>query len=342
MTKVAVVGAGLAGLYASYSAASHGAEVTLIEKSTIGTRHNCGEMFTETYTTAPEECKISRVEKFIVHIDGENIEFDFGELSPFVMTDKCFHERIMKNKCALAGVDIKEMTKSTKDMLVERKVIDASGVSNYIGNKGKAVDYEVFNKWCADLTPNTAFFIIRQDLMGYKWRFHKVHSINIGEGVYDKDFRCNLENPGENNIIFSGGGALPMPTMLEYVRNVELGHQFVSGIKVGNALGLVNPLLGGGEHLAVISGMLAGELVAKENEINYYRALNEIIGDEMHFGISMYEFLKKQEIESVKKILRSNLKPDTMLLNKTVRDAMRKWITIPEVKEQEVKDFVEG
>lgn len=339
--KIVVVGAGLAGLYAAYSAASHGANVELIERSTIGTRHNCGEMFTEIYNVAPQECKTNKIQKFIVEIDGEIINHDFGDLSPFVMTDKCTHEKIIKDKCLSLGVTISEKTKLTREDLSDKIVINATGVANYKGSIGKAVDYVMSNNNRTDLPIDSALFILRQDLMGYLWQFPKVDSINCGEGVYDYRFNCELYKPNKNRIVFSGGGILPMPTMKEYCSNVINGNILVDGVKVGNALGLVNPLLGGGEHLAVISGILAGELVAKDNEKYYYKALDEIIGDEMRFGISMYEFMKKQDMESVKSILKANFisKIDNTILNKTVRKAMKKWITLPDVKEDELKDF---
>ncbi len=339
MIKVAVIGAGLSGLYAAYSAASHGAEVELIEKSEIGTRHNCGEMFTEVYTTAPEECKIIRVSKFIIKIDGNIFNYEFGELSPFVMTDKCFHEKILRDKCLSLGVKIMERTKLTREHIVDKAVINATGASNYQGNMGKAVDYIVNNERFADVPPGSALFIVRDDLMGYSWAFPKVHSVNCGEGVYDYKFNCTFDRPDRNEILFSGGGILPMPTMQEYYSNVIVGNNITGGIRVGNALGLVNPVLGGGEHLAVLSGILAGELVAKGKEKYYYKALDEIIGDEMRFGISMYEFMKKQDMESVKKLLENNIGIDIKLFNKSIRKSMKKWINLPEVKEDELEKF---
>lgn len=340
--KVVVVGGGFAGLYAAYAAAYNGAEVSLYEKKKIGENHNCGELFTEIYTSAPEECKVNKIRYFDIILNGELTKIDFGELSPFVMTDKSIHDKVMKKKCEELGVVIYE----ENDLILEKYcfLIDASGVkgkSNYLGNMGKAVCYTVKGKIIND---DTAFFHIRNDLKGYSWNFPKGSTSNIGEGVYDYKYPAELLKPYPENIIYKGGGLLPMPTMSEFYNNVRTSYYYMyNSIKVGNAGGLVNPLLGGGEHLAVVSGLLAGCLVAQEKEREYPKALMEIIGDEMRFGISAYEFMLKQDMESVEKILASDLSKmiNNELINKTVRKAMGKWITLPIVNNEDLTNFIE-
>ena len=95
-------------MYAAHSAALSGAEVTLYEKGKIGTKRNCGELFTEIYTAAPKECTLNRIEFFDINIGGETfvVEVGDGNSSPFVMTDKCKHELIMKDKCLELGVKL--------------------------------------------------------------------------------------------------------------------------------------------------------------------------------------------------------------------------------------------
>ncbi len=349
MTRdIAVIGAGLAGLYAAWSAASHGADVELYEKGIIGTKHNCGEMFTEVYTSAPEECKLNRIEKFKVIIGEKTTDFDFGETSPFVMTDKHIHELILKKKCEDLGVIIKEKTKAL-DYIKGRKIIDATGASNYDLSVGKAVDYVckgmrkgILYKGIHLDDKKVAVFDIRDDLMGYKWFFPKGDDLsNIGEGVYDYKYRCELMSPLviPRDIVYKGGGILPMPTMNEFYYNMTNDK---TKIKVGNAAGLVNSFLGGGEHLAVISGILAGELVAKDMENKYYEALIEIIGDEMRLGISGYELLRKLDIDSVSKLLELKLMEQANYLNVNakLRKTIKKWISLPEVTNDDLTKFV--
>lgn len=353
MTRdIAIIGAGLAGLYAAWSAAVHGADVELYEKGTIGTKHSCGEMFTEIYTSVPEECKLNRIETFKVIIGEKITNFDFGETSPFIMTDKCKHELIMKKKCEDLSVIILEKTKAP-DYIKGRKVIDATGTANYELSMGKAVDYVCknmrTNTFYKDINLNdnkVAVFDIRDDLMGYKWFFPKGNDLsNVGEGVYDYKYRTELMKPEESNIIYKGGGLLPMPTMNEFYYNMTNSTTKCNKakIKVGNAAGLVNPSAGGGEHLAVISGILAGELVAKTKEDKYYEALIEIIGDEMRFGISGYEFMKKLDIESVSRLLELKLteQVDYINLNNRLRKTIKKWITLSEVTDNDLTKFVE-
>jgi flavin-dependent dehydrogenase len=132
-----------------------------------------------------------------------------------------------------------------------------------------------------------------------------------------------------------------MPTMSEFYR---LMTNNCGEIRVGNAAGLVNSLLGGGEHLAVISGILAGELVAKGKEDNYYQALMEIVSDEMRIGISAYELIKKLDIQSVSKLIEMKLTEqlDYINLNKGLRKTIKKWITIEEVTNNDLEKFVEN
>lgn len=350
MRKILVVGGGLAGLYAAWSAASHGADVELYEKSVIGSKHNCGEMFTEVYTSAPDECKLNRIETFKVIIGNKVTKIDFGETSPFIMTDKHVHELILKKRCEELGVVINEKTKAP-DYIKGRKVIDASGVNSYDLSLGKAVDYVVRNmrknvvyKGINLNDDKVAVFDIRDDLMGYKWFFPKGKDLcNMGEGVYDYKYKADFITPEKSDIVFRGGGLIPMPTMGEFYYKITNRDTMQNrNIQVGNAAGLVNSSLGGGEHLAAVSGILAGELVAKDMDNKYYEALIEIIGDEMRFGISSYELLRKLDIESVSKLLEMKFtdQANYLNINSKVRKTMKKWITLPDVTDDELANFV--
>ena len=350
--KIAVIGAGLAGLYAAWSAASHGADVELYEKNVIGTKHSCGEMFTEIYTSAPEECKLNRIETFKVLIGDKITNFDFGETSSFIMTDKCQHELIMKKRCEDLGVLIEEKTKINTH-IKNRKEICATGTAFYKLSMGKAVDYivkntrdNVFYKGINLRDEKVAVFDIRDDLMGYKWFFPRGKDLcNIGEGVYDYKYKTELMKPADSDIVFSGGGLLPMPTMNDFYSNMTDCRCKINmrNIKVGNAAGLVNSIGGGGEHLAVISGILAGELVAKNMENKYYEALIDIIGDEMRLGISFYELMRKLDINSVSKLLELKLmeQANYINVNAKLRKTIRKWITIPDIANGDLTKFVE-
>lgn len=344
MRKIAVIGGGLAGLYAAWSAAIHGADVELYEKGTIGSKHNCGELFTESYISAPEECKLNKIKtfKFLIGKGVTNIEF--GENSPFVMTDKCKHELILKKRCEDVGVVIKEKTKVVEHVN-GRKEIDASGTSLYNLSIGKAAVYVVknlninlFNEINTS-DKSTAIFSVRDDMMGYKWLFPRGEDqYNIGEGVYYYKYQTDFIKPTGDNVLFKGGGLIPMPTMNEFYYKMTN----TTKIQVGNASGLVNPLLGGGEHLAVISGLLAGEFVAKNIESRYYEALMDIVGDEMRIGISGYELMKKLDINSVAKLLEMKIveQVDYININNRLRKTIKKWINIPEVTDNEMNKYI--
>lgn len=346
--KVTVVGGGLAGLYAAHSAAVHGADVELFEKSVIGSRHNCGEMFTEIYTAAPEECKLNKINILDLKLNDSVFSLSFSEeLTPFVMTDKCKHELIMKEKCEKVGVRIheKQACISSNDSFI----IDATGTSQYNRSMGKAVTYIVDSKiqtvHASHDSYNTAFFIMRKDLLGYSWIFPRgKKQLNIGDGVYDYKTKVDFDKPDKKYIVYSGGGLIPMPTMEEYYKH-NFGFYDINLLKIGNAAGLVNPMAGGGEHLAAISGILAGCLVARKQESKYSVALNEIIGDEMRVGITFYELAKKQDEEGLKMLLRQSFNKqfkddDIERINKNMRKTIARWIPMPDVDEEEMTKFV--
>lgn len=243
--KVTVVGAGLAGLYAAHSAAVHGADVTLYEKSKIGTRHSCGEMFTEIYTSAPEECKLNKINILDLKFNDSVFSLSFSEeLTPFVMTDKCKHEFIMKEKCERAGVKIYEKFKGRSESN-DSFVIDASGTSKYNRSMGKAVVYivdrNILSVHALYEEYNTALFIMRKDLLGYSWIFPRGREqLNIGEGVYDYKSKVVFDKPDKKYVIYSGGGLIPMCNMGDYYEN-SFNLYNINLLKIGNAAGLVNP-----------------------------------------------------------------------------------------------------
>lgn len=347
--KITVVGGGLAGLYAAHSAAVHGAEVELFEKSIIGSRHNCGELFTEIYTAVPEECKLNKINILDLKLNDSIFSLLFSdEMTPFIMTDKCKHELIMKDKCEKAGVDINEKWQASINSN-DSFMIDASGTSMYNRSMGKAVVYIVDKKTsavraCHD-SYNAVFINIRKDLMGYSWVFPRgKDQLNVGEGVYDYKQKVVFDKPDKKSIIYSGGGLIPMPTMEEYYKH-NFGFYDINSLKVGNAAGLVNPLAGGGEHLAAISGILAGCLVARKQESKYSIALNEIIGDEMRIGITFYELARKQDEYGLKMLLgqlfNKKVKDcDIEIINKNMRKTIAKWIPMPDIDEEEMIKFV--
>jgi len=344
--EVHVVGSGLAGLYAAYAAAYNGADVSLYERLKEK-RINCGELFTEIYSAAPEECIVNRIRFFDFKIKDEIARIDFGENSPFIMTDKKLHEETILNKCIALGVKVNfgYKYKFYNGLPVNGIVIDASGVrgiNNYSSDEGVAVTYTITRSRAKGSNGNkimidndTALFELRSDLKGYKWYFPKGKLMNIGDGIYDYRGSKNFIKPDDVVYHSRGGGFLPMPDMKTYYNNIKEAGDCSSRnlIRVGNAAGLVDPILGGGEHLATISGILAGCLAANKDELSYTTALNEIIGDEMRIGISMYELLKKFDFDSIYEFM-GNLRAFKTLsvfnsVNKTIRPAMRKWITIP-------------
>lgn len=310
MRKVAVVGGGIAGLFAVFYAAIEGAEVTLFEEHMYGEqRVNCGETFINLYGLGKPIAGVRfepRYSRF--RINGASITERCFILpqNAFFVTDRKEHENALFQRCLDKGVKVIFKKVTIKEILPNFDVlIDATGYPSqshkeeFIGTPklfGKAISYGVtggFEKYYNA----KELFLLWQNVndgpysgltKGYFWLFPKSKDeANIGYGEFGdlsrdnklltkKIKECMQELDLDYEVKWKGGGKIPLEPLdcLSY-RNVLL---------VGDAAGLVNAGFGCGEHLAAISGKIAGSLVAKKRENAYDSDLRKMVWSEIQLG----------------------------------------------------------
>lgn len=371
MNKICVMGAGLAGLYAAKEAAIHGADVTIVEKKKdVGDALKCGELFTTIYGMPPAKCITREIKSWIFdYCLVKGIETGLlGVKLPdgfCVMTDRATHERILKEECEKLGVKFEfgkvaiEFEPNDYDW-----VIMATGIASWKGGRATANCYTMNctdNKNC-----DYAYFRMLSDMKGYFWAFPKTNNeANIGGGCefsseffgkmrFDK-IADNVSNVFElKDKIMSGGGWIPVNTEYRETYNYFRPDIIKNAMFVGDAAGLVNPMLLGGEHLAMVSGQLAGYIVATESTIEsgdmikgltkYYNGITSIIAPEMEMGIfinNMRKIMSPQEYyEFISGALESKYRDMNNVIIKYIQRIMPKYRKIADVKNEELEELI--
>lgn len=365
MNKICVVGASLSGLYAAKEAAIHGANVTVVERrSDAGTVLKCGELFTTIYGMPPDKCIIKEMKKWI---------FDFSLVPELkeskivtvnlpdgfaVMTDRAIHEKILKNECKELGVRFEFDRPYVHDDIDYDYVIIARGASAWNASDNEKSFAMAYTVSCDSVISwNYGYFKVLPNNCGYYWYFPKGNDeMNIGYGYTldcknDKIDYVDVLLNAESKITFSeklmsGGGILPINTdyknLCNYYRDAE------NVLYVGDAAGLVNPMLSGGAHLAMISGQIAGYSCATKNSIedskdNYYNGITSIISPEMELGImvnNMRKVLSPSEFYEFTGAFESKYSEMSDTMIKYIKRVMPKYRKIADVKNEELEELV--
>lgn len=368
MKDICVIGAGLAGLYTAKTAAIHGASVTVYErKEKVGSPLKCGEMFTCIYGRPPAESVFREIKEWI---------FDFRLVKGLektglipvelpdgfcVMTDRESHEVILYNDCIELGVEFVFGKTANPENMVDDFTIMATGTNQWGHRTAYAKCYTVqCEPYHRDI--NYAYFKMSPDVNGYYWAFPKTgNELNIGWGCNDKsdakpsdiDYAQVIKEVTNASgmpvvpirMMLKGGGRIPINTSYTD-KNNYISEYNVNTIHVGDMAGLVNPMLMGGEHLAMLSGQLAGYICAKgtnseEIEKEYYKAITEIIAPEMSIGImsnNMREILSSDEFYTfMQGISGSNANPYNDFMLKYIKRTMSKHMKVPDVSNNELK-----
>lgn len=369
MKEVVVIGSGLAGLYAAYTASMHGAEVKVYEKNEVcGTTLKCGEMFTSIYGMPPSECILSEINDW---------KFDFSlvskELEPIVvhlpdktmfMTDRSIHERVMYERCIENGV---KFIFGNKHIPFDRNfgniTINATGHRGFpVGEHRHSARAYSYITQSSGFDVNIALFKVLPNANGYYWAFPRGHhQLNIGWGYNCDESHSNGSNiiavkqqigsisPQGSNIydgvIVRGGGLIPINYNFElpyyYMRNGEM--------YIGDAAGLVNPALCGGEHLAVLSGRLAGYTSAVNDDVlfalnRYTTGIVDIIKTEMSVGVllsKMQGYLNPIEFYDAFKSVSgcADFGVNSVSIS-YIKRKMAKYITVPDTTESELGELI--
>lgn len=365
MKKVVVIGAGLAGLYAAYTASIHGADVEVHEKRDgIEAPLKCGEIFTAIYGMPPSECILSEMYEWkfdfsLVSEELEPISIQLPEKTMF-MTDRRMHERIIYEKCIDNGVEF--IFGSTYDSFgrnFSNITINATGYSGY--SKSHSHHYTTAHAYIVEsdgYEENVALFKVLPDINGYYWAFPRgKNHLNIGVGYHGEKVHKNIISvknnirsisPHDSNIhgmITRGGGRIP------FNHNFKLPYHYVRAgeMYVGDAAGLVNPMLCGGEHLSVLSGRIAGYTSAVNDDAlyalnRYQKGMVEIIQTEMSVGVllsQMQDYLSPIEFYNAFKSISifGNDEINEVSLS-YIKRTMAKYITVPDTTENELEELI--
>jgi digeranylgeranylglycerophospholipid reductase len=282
--KIAIIGAGPAGLYAALAAANKGMQVDLLEKRKVGEGIVCGEcIFDSLRIMAKPGRGFLRPVDEVIFQGRKPYPFPLSRHRPLWMLDRKTWQQDLARQARDRGVAIYENSKVTPaDLRRMRKdydwVIDASGAPS-IASRLYQFSSAYFKEYLLAyqlvvhgdfqlLWPRISFAFLpdvpAQFQPAYAWVFPKdAQTANVGivctvRGKLGKDqldlkkrLMDVLRNEGltQARVLEKGGGMATgrMPARLVY-DNVVLA---------GDAAGLTSALHGGGIDLACLSGVLA-------------------------------------------------------------------------------------
>ncbi|HOD28360.1 MAG TPA: NAD(P)/FAD-dependent oxidoreductase [Syntrophales bacterium] len=287
--KIAIIGAGPAGLYAALAAAERGFRTDLYEKRAVGEGIVCGECIFDSLgiLSRPGQGLLHPVEEVVLTARARHT-LAIGRYRKLWMMDRRNWQEGLAEAAAARGVRLETQTKIDPERLRRMQdeydgIVDASGApsvtSRAYGFSGRYLEdglaaYQaVLRGDFTDVWPRIAVRFLpelppeRQP--GYAWIFPKdAHRANCGVvctmrgsrrgGIPDlktllADF-LRSEGLAGAEILKTGGGLGPgwILPRLTYGRI----------LLAGDAAGLTSPLHGGGIDLACLSGVLAVEALA--------------------------------------------------------------------------------
>ncbi|MCP4219462.1 MAG: NAD(P)/FAD-dependent oxidoreductase [bacterium] len=286
---IVIVGAGLAGCSAALTAAETGASVLIIEKeNAVGRPVKCAEFIPKMMLR-----EIDLEEKGVVNSVDTLVSIlpsgtQRSSSSPGYIIDKDTYTRNIALKAIQAGARLKIGTtavrkeaygltvrKAGKDTFIQAKII--IGADGPLSTVGKWIQCENREKLTAIqytyANPNPGskgmeVFFHPKYRCGYGWFFPKKNVVNVGVGVDTQsggnvreaiDFlRENLIRArrieADSEISFASG-LIPTGGILPVIRQGNI-------LLAGDAAGLTDPITGGGNYQAVVSGKYAGETAA--------------------------------------------------------------------------------
>jgi len=302
--KVAVVGGSLAGLWAAISAAENGARVVLYEKKSDISNFYGGEVFTALYGLPKPEGVNYAVDNFVCHVN----HVYYIRLPPNLiwMIDRDTYQEALANRALSLGVDLRLSTPGHIDELRKENyaVIDASGCpsetwAEYRTCKVEEIATALYYLCSGDFTGyrhDLHMWWLEKKALGYFWIFPKADGTkaNIGIGWVNggerpphfSDIDQYLTKLGVKHTVDEKGGHIVpvIPLKKKRYENVLL---------VGDAAGLMNSTFAAGNHLAAMSGKIAG-YAAATGKLDYYEPqLRKVIGVELSNSQLLYRMQKR-------------------------------------------------
>lgn len=307
-----VVGAGPAGATAAYWLGQAGQRVLVLERARLPRYKACGGGVPKAalrylpFDFSPVvECEISRVR--FRYTDGREVAAGLPDRPVVMVMRASFDSHILRHahveirdgspvvelKQDESGVEV--ATRSGETFRADH-LIGADGASSRVARRvglrkkrrmGVTIELEVPQNGC--ISPEfqeTALFLFGMPYQGYQWVFPKAKHLSVGTGAFfnpahslSKALMHEMRKLGIDTAHIPARGH-PLPV---YTRHEPLQRGRV--LLVGDAAGLVDPLLGEGIRHAIHSGKLAAEAILSRTVESYSARVHREIGDNLLWGL---------------------------------------------------------
>jgi len=298
--KVAIAGAGPAGLAAAIFLAEAGAEVVVYEAFSVGENIVCAEGFFDFHGNLKLNLPFSMKINKIIVVDKEEFCVNLPSSSSFFTFDRKTWQKNLKDTAASKGATFVENHKLTKEDIIELSenndyVIDATGIkaiSHFLFPRKDVIKYRkgfmpTFQHVISGDFSNyegCIKAIILNNPAGYFWLFPKrlngsLSIANAGLGYLAKNKKIpNLKNTLEKILEKEGLSSCTVLTKKASPIPTNRIKTFITGniILTGDALGLCSPLHGGGIDSAYLSGIYAAKSIIHRDFSIYQRFLNQL------------------------------------------------------------------
>lgn len=310
MQKIAIIGAGPAGLTAAIEGAKRGYQIHLFDQYKVGENIRCAEGFFDALNVLgkPKYGVRFKVKELEVEMKHRYV-FPLDEKINIWMIDRSEWQKGLAEEAKSLGVHIYENSPITKEKYTETLnnfdwVIDSSGAPSitskvygfshfYKETSGITVQYTLQGDFHHHYGKLKAALESHYD--GYYWIFPKSETeANVGIIFFSEndlqpwdELDRILEKEGLERYkkIRKLGGICPV------VRPEKLVYE--NCILTGDAAGLVSALHGGGIDCACISGKLAIECIGENKVYEYETRLDDVIGKRLQGETRLANLLKK-------------------------------------------------